>query len=146
MPGTRRHLLRPPGAERRVRAARGSVDPGRIRAPLQIAAEAACRRTRGRPRNHHPSGLVCRHSFIHACSGRGYAMAEIYAYENRPHRRVTIHLAECRECLHGQGKRGAGSTENGSWSGAYASVNQAVTAVSSRQPLVRRCKVCLGGR
>lgn len=58
-------------------------------------------------------------------------MAEIYAYENQPHRRVTIHLAECQECRHGQGKRGTGPTQNGSWSGAYASMDQAVRVIQT---------------
>src|ERR1022692_923261 len=79
-----------------------------------------------------PGGASLAHAW--SSSGKAEAMAEIYAYENRPHRRVTIHLAECRECLHGLGKRGTGPTQNGSWTGAYASVDLAIAAVSSRQP------------
>lgn len=45
---------------------------------------------------------------------------KIYAYENRPHKRVTIHLGECRECRYGNGKRDTGPTENGSWSGGLS--------------------------
>jgi hypothetical protein len=73
-------------------------------------------------------------------------MADVYAYENLPHRRVTIHLSECRECLHGQGKRGTGRTQNGSWNGPYASVDLAMAAASFLQPLVRKCKLCLDGQ
>ena len=70
-------------------------------------------------------------------------MAQIYAYENRPHRRVTVHLGECRECNYGQGKRGTGPTANGSWTG-YTSVEEAIAAAAMLQPLVRLCKICLG--
>ncbi len=73
-------------------------------------------------------------------------MVKIYAYENRPHQRVTLHLGECRECRHGCGKRGTGPTENGSWSGPYASRKQAIAIVTALQPLVRRCKICLNRR
>jgi hypothetical protein len=59
---------------------------------------------------------------------------------------VTIHLGECRECLRGQGKRGTGPTQDGSWNGPYASVDLAMAATGLLQPLVRKCKLCLDRR
>jgi hypothetical protein len=69
-------------------------------------------------------------------------MAQIYAYENLPHRRVTIHLGGCRECNYGRGKRGTGPTTNGSWTGPYTTLRQATTGATALQPLVRQCKIC----
>jgi hypothetical protein len=73
-------------------------------------------------------------------------MAQIYAYENRPHRMVTVHLGKCRECHYGRGKLGTGPTQNGSWTGPYASTGQAAAAVAVLQPLVRQCKIILSRR
>ena len=66
----------------------------------------------------------------------------IYAYENRPHRRVTIHDGRCSDCNDGAGKRGTGPTENGEWTGPYETVTRARHAVTDRQPVIRICKRC----
>lgn len=67
----------------------------------------------------------------------------IYAYENRPHRRITIHDGRCGNCKDGEGQRGTGPTDNGGWSGPYATVTEAKQAVTGRQPTIRVCKACL---
>jgi hypothetical protein len=46
-----------------------------------------------------------------------------YAYENKPHRRITIHAGECGECHHGTGKMGTGTTENGGWTRGFATAD-----------------------
>ena len=68
-----------------------------------------------------------------------------YGYENRPHKRVTIHVGECPECRHGAGKRGTGNTENGEWTEAFATMAAARAAVAFRQPIIRECGTCRPG-
>lgn len=51
---------------------------------------------------------------MQAIQRKAVVVADVYAYENLPHGRVTIHLSECRVCLHGQDRRGTGPTQNGS--------------------------------
>jgi hypothetical protein len=66
-----------------------------------------------------------------------------YAYENKPHRRITIHAGECGECHHGTGKMGTGTTENGGWTRGFATADEVRSAVAGRQPVIRECKICL---
>ena len=65
-----------------------------------------------------------------------------YGYENHPHKRVTIHLADCRECNCGEGTRGTGPTRNGSWTRGFATVVEAKATVAGLEPTARPCKIC----
>ena len=68
--------------------------------------------------------------------------AMFYGYDNHPHKRVTIHHADCRECNHGEGKRGTGPTPNGDWTRGFATVAEARAAVAGLEPKTRPCGVC----
>lgn len=71
--------------------------------------------------------------------------ADVWLYENRPNRRVTVHLGGCRACRHGAGEHGGGRRNTGAWTAGYASVDDARAAGSRKQPTVRMCKICLSG-
>ena len=70
---------------------------------------------------------------------------DIWLYENRPHRRVTVHVGSCGSCRRGAGLHGGGRRATGEWISGYASVEDAKAAGSQKQPTVRICKNCRAG-
>jgi hypothetical protein len=66
-----------------------------------------------------------------------------YAYENKPHKRVTIHAGTCGACGDGTGTWGVGTTENGGWTRGYTTIDEVRAAVAGRQPTIRECGLCL---
>ena len=65
-----------------------------------------------------------------------------YGYGNHHHKRVTIHLGDCRGCNHEDGKRSTGPTRNGSWTRGFVTLAEARAAVAGLEPTVRPCEIC----
>ena len=81
---------------------------------------------------HQPSGA--RHVCCYDTAGRALnggvtdmAAEDYWVYHNRqaPERGVIIHRGNCRDCQHGQGKRGGTDPRHGQWHGPFSTLQDA---------------------
>ncbi len=74
-----------------------------------------------------------------------------YFYINYPRfkdRTILIHHGDCGDCQNGTGKQGSGSNEKGFWTGSFANLSDAETALKllvklfKDPPKTRNCSCC----